>query len=292
MPIRKNEEFLKCFLADTEVEAENILEKYDGVLKLLANKASIITGLDKEDIYQEGIIGLARAYRDFDEKRSGNFKIYAIYKIKDAMREFGTVQAMPLKSPQYTRDAIRLAKVLRECLVKAGEYRYNALADVWASSAKYNGDSVLDKSIQTCRRSLNNLAMRSHTPVVQLLERAEISFPSAIDMSEYNIRDTLYNEGENVEEDIIEKITTVEIIERIKKHISEEDYELLWNRYIKGMTVRELSSKMDISAAHVSDKTQVILKRLRKLEEVLKGKKVMRYESNTDTKEVEPKHTS
>jgi RNA polymerase sporulation-specific sigma factor len=287
MPIRDDEKFCKCFLADTEEEAEKLLKEYNGTLKLLSNKVATLTGLDKEDLYQEGIIGLARAKRDFDEERSENFKIFAIYKIKDAMREFGTTQSISIKAPQYTKDAIRLANVLREHLTKAGEYQYIALADMWNASSKYDGDSPLEISIQKSRQSLKNLADRSHTSVRQLLERSEM-VPSFT--SETPTDNNVEIEDETSEEVIIGKLDAAAIISRLKEFLSKEEYELLWNRYVEGMTVRELAPIMGISAPHVSDRTQALLGKIKKVESDLLGKKVMRHESNTDIEEVKPRY--
>jgi RNA polymerase sigma factor (sigma-70 family) len=265
MPIRDDEKFCKCFIADTEAEAEKILKEFDYNLKLLANKVHTLTGLDPEDLYQEGIIGLARASRDFDEERSDNFKIFAIYKIKDAMREFGTTQAISIKIPQYTKDAIRLAHVLREHLVKAGEYQYTALADMWDASSKYIGDGPLEISIQSSRQSLINLANRSHTSVKQLLERSETMPSFSLDITEISNKDII--DDRSVENDMVNRLNVVEMIERVKDCLSDEDYKLLWNRYAEGMTVRELAPLMGISAPHVSDRTQALLKKLSKLAE-------------------------
>lgn len=288
MPIRKNEEFKKHFLADTEEEANDLLKKYDGTLKLLSNKASVMTGIDREDLYQEGIIGLARASREFNEERSDNFRTFAIYKIKDALREFNTTQSITIKSPQYTRDAIRLAAVLRERLVKAGEYQYLALVDMWDSSSKYVGNSPLDISIQKSRYSLKNLADRSHTSVKQLLERSEMAPLYSSELTNVNYP----SDKMSSETDVIDKINAMDMIERIKKYISEEDYELLWNRFVEGMTVREIAPKMGISAPHVSGKTQVLLEKLRKLEKALKAGKVTQHENNSNIEEVKSGHSS
>jgi len=288
MPIREGEKFCKRFLADTEEEGIKLIKEYDSTLKLLANKASVMTGLDKEDLYQEGIIGLARANRDFDERRSDNFKTFAIYKIKDALREFVTTQSVAIKSPQYTQDALRLASILREQLVKAGEYRYTALVDMWESSSKYLGINSLEVSIRKSRRSLKNLANRSHTSVVQLLERSEMMPSYTVEITD--VTGSIVD-NDLPEDAIINKINAVDLIGRIKEYISEEDYMLLWNRFVEGMTVRELAPMMGISAPHVSGRTQSLLEKLRKLEKALKVGKVSRHEIIKSVKETEPGQT-
>ena len=216
---------------------------------------------------------------------SQSFKIFAIYKIKDALREFGTTQAVSIKSPQYTQDALRLASILRERLVKAGEYRYTALADMWESSSKYTGTGALEVSIRESRRSLKNLANRSHTSVVQLLERSEMTPSYTVEITD--ITGSIVD-NDSPENDMINKINAVDLIGRIKSYISEEDYMLLWNRFVEGMTVRELAPIMGISAPHVSDRTQALLEKLRKLEKALKVGKVSQHEVIKSVKETEP----
>jgi len=264
MPIRENETFLDAFLADTPEEAEKVLAEHQQTLKALAIKAASFTGIDDDDLYEEGIIGLARAVRDFDEERSENFRIFAIYKIKDAIREFITRQAGNVRAPQYTQDAIRLANILREKLVKAGEYQYNALSDMWMSSLKYEGTTPLEKSIREVRTSLQNLADRSHTSVIQLLDRAEM-IPSFVDgTAEISLVDMA--DTEKVEDKMINRIAVQEMLDKVKQYISEKEYELLYNRYVEGWTLRELAPKMGISAPHVNDLTQKALAKLKKLD--------------------------
>lgn len=290
MPIRDDEKFCKCFLADTEEEARSLLKKFNNTLKLLSSKVSALTGLDPEDLYQEGVIGLARAKRDFDEERSDNFRTFAIYKIKDAMREFSTTQSVSIRSPQYTKDAVRLAYSLRELLIKAGEYQYNSLADMWDSSAKYTGDTPLEESIRESRESLISLADRSHTSVRQLLERSEIGPSFTPDIVDISSEVTAMEES--AEDSIVRSIDISETIKRIREYLSEEDYELLWNRYVKGMTVRELAPMMGISAPHVSDRTQALLKKVRRIEHELRGEKVMLNESNSNIEKAESRDSS
>lgn len=290
MPIRKNEEFRKHFLADTKEEAENLLKEYDNILKTLARKAANFTGAEFEDLYQEGIIGLARASRDFDDERSDNFKIFAIYKIKDAMREFETTQSMSIKAPQYTKDAIRSANILKECLIKAGEYRYNSLSDMWDISLKYNEDTDIGRSIQDARQKLINLADRSHVPVKQLLERSEIIPLSALEPENHIDRENKDYLAE--ERDLVAQLDNVDAILRIKEYLSEDEYNLLVNRYVKGMTLRELAPLMGISAAHVSDTTQNILRRLRKIKKRIFDEAGVESESNRGFKIHKQEHTS
>lgn len=55
---------------------EYLISKYENFVKLKA-KSYFLIGADKEDIYQEGMIGLYKAIRDFNPEKSTSFKAFA-----------------------------------------------------------------------------------------------------------------------------------------------------------------------------------------------------------------------
>ncbi|MHC1685607.1 MAG: RNA polymerase sporulation sigma factor SigH [Clostridiaceae bacterium] len=55
---------------------EYIINKYQGFVKSKA-KSYFLIGADKEDIYQEGMIGLYKAIRDFKADKLSSFKAFA-----------------------------------------------------------------------------------------------------------------------------------------------------------------------------------------------------------------------
>ena len=65
-----------------EAKAENnraqeyLISKYENFVKAKA-KSYFLIGADKEDIYQEGMIGLYKAIRDYKPERSTSFKAFA-----------------------------------------------------------------------------------------------------------------------------------------------------------------------------------------------------------------------
>ena len=60
---------------DTRAQ-EYIITKYENFVKVKA-KSYFLIGADKEDIYQEGMIGLYKAIRDFNGEKSSSFKVFA-----------------------------------------------------------------------------------------------------------------------------------------------------------------------------------------------------------------------
>lgn len=55
---------------------EYLISKYENFVKSKA-KSYFLIGADKEDIYQEGMIGLYKAIRDFNAEKSTSFKAFA-----------------------------------------------------------------------------------------------------------------------------------------------------------------------------------------------------------------------
>ena len=55
---------------------EYLISKYENFVKA-KSKSYFLIGADKEDIYQEGLIGLYKAIRDFNPEKSTSFKAFA-----------------------------------------------------------------------------------------------------------------------------------------------------------------------------------------------------------------------
>ena len=66
---------IKSKMGDEESQ-EKILKKYKNLVKSISNKYNI-AGADKDDILQEGMIGLYKAIRDFDVNGKVYFNIFA-----------------------------------------------------------------------------------------------------------------------------------------------------------------------------------------------------------------------
>jgi len=101
----QQEEMPANFLADTPEEAEALYCKYSGLINGIAYNYAVATGLQKVDLFIEALIGLGRAYRDWDIKRSDKFKIYAIYRITDALNEFARNNMASVKVPAYIKKS-------------------------------------------------------------------------------------------------------------------------------------------------------------------------------------------
>ena len=70
-----DEEIVMDAKAGNNKAQEYLISKYENFVKAKA-KSYFLIGADKEDIYQEGMIGLYKAIRDFNPEKSTSFKAW------------------------------------------------------------------------------------------------------------------------------------------------------------------------------------------------------------------------
>ena len=71
-----DEELIRLFRDGQEDIMDFLLNKYKNLVKSQASQC-FIPGADEQDILQEGMIGLFKAVRDFDEKKDASFATFA-----------------------------------------------------------------------------------------------------------------------------------------------------------------------------------------------------------------------
>lgn len=260
MPIRDDEKFLPHFLGNTKAEAEQRYTLYLPTIKYLAQKAATHSGLEEDDLCGEGTIGLARAFRDFDPDRSDNVRVFAVYKIKDAIREYVTKEVTNIRAPQYMRDAFGLLQRLRV------EVENNAIAmkgrvfcgylSIWDESKALAGHPIIDD----LKKSIRNLAGRARTTPEDLIERLEM-IPI---LTEDPIGAADAGLSEDSETRIVDSIEARQKVESIKKELNQDEYELLHDRFVEGWTIRELEDKIGVRPSTTVIRTNKIIKRIRK----------------------------
>ena len=74
--ILTDEQLVTMAQEGSKTAEEILIEKYKGLAKAKA-KLYYIVGAEAEDVVQEGMIGLFKAIRNFDEEREASFKTYA-----------------------------------------------------------------------------------------------------------------------------------------------------------------------------------------------------------------------
>lgn len=115
--LNKTDEEIVLVAKEGNTTAQNfIINKYEQFVKAKA-KSYFLIGADKEDIYQEGMIGLYKAIRDFKNDKESSFKVFAelcitrqiITAIKTATRQkhIPLNTYVSLNKPIYEEDSER-----------------------------------------------------------------------------------------------------------------------------------------------------------------------------------------
>lgn len=98
---KKDEEVIRLIRQGNEKMTDYLMEKYKNLVKSKA-KAMYILGGEKEDLIQEGMIGLFKAIRDFDCEKNYNFYGFADVCISrqmySAIKAAGRQKHLPLNT--------------------------------------------------------------------------------------------------------------------------------------------------------------------------------------------------
>jgi RNA polymerase sporulation-specific sigma factor len=96
-----DEEIVKLAKAGEKSALDFIINKYKNVVNIKVSKYFII-GAEKEDIVQEGLIGLYKAVKSFDQEKENSFKTFANLCIErqliTAIKSSNRQKHMPLNS--------------------------------------------------------------------------------------------------------------------------------------------------------------------------------------------------
>ena len=94
---------------DADAEAELVARNLRLVLDVSRRYQS--HGADKEDLVQEGMLGLLKAVRKFDPSRGTRFSTFAVWWIRQAISRFVKGPTRAIRIPEYIHD--RIARVLK-----------------------------------------------------------------------------------------------------------------------------------------------------------------------------------
>lgn len=274
MPFRdKDTDFPKHFIAETKEEAERLLKDFEYTINLLAFKYAQLTNLEEDDLRQEAFIGLARANKEFDIERSEQFKIFAIYKIKDAIHEYVASQSYDIAVPQYILGAANLISKIYKHILTFNIETDGSYHDIWDKANTFiKSDNIelfvkddnknlvqqVKAELNQLLESLNNYAIRARTSVKQLLAKAELMPVISEIENDLSYDDTIYK-ADTVENNLIDSMHKTLLIKQLRSILSEKDYNLLVDHYINGKTVRQLADEMGIKASSVTVKIKKIV---------------------------------
>lgn len=226
-------EFPQYFLGDSAKEAEEVFSKFKKYLNSLANSYHHVTGIDKSEFFGDGVLALGKAKRDFDKKKGGNFKDYAIFLIIDAMNECVRLNRSSINVPSYINKTHKILNRIKKNLVGS---KYS-LSDVFKSTIdSWELDNTKKLELIKDKELIENASTRAKMSVDVLIERSEF-LPYILP------EDVTSNEPKQDDEQILNKL----LVSKMFSVMDEDEIKvasLLMKDNNKSDIVRELNKSM------------------------------------------------
>ena len=187
-------------------------------------------GVDYEDLFQTGCVGLIKAVDNFDESKGFKFSTYAVPVIMGEIR-------------RIFRDggAIKVSRALKEKSVKAQMLRESFAKRELREPTVSELSDMLGCGVDETAEILNVI-----NPMLSLNSFGEDGSES-LDVPFDN------------REEIFDRISVMQVMEKL----SNEERFIIDSRYFNGKTQSETAQKLGVSQVQVSRKEKDILKKLR-----------------------------
>jgi len=195
-------------------------------------------GIEYDDLYSAGCMGLVKAYDGFDEQRGVQFSTYAVPvilgEIKKLFRDGGTV-----KVSRSLKELGLRVNALRESMIKntGAEPTVNQLAEALGE-----------------RPEQVALAIRAGQPAISLTPAADAEDSRQLDIP-----------VDSPEEDLADRIG----LEEVLSGLPPRDRTLIYLRFFSGKTQSETARVLGTTQVQISRRERKILKEMREL--LLKG---------------------
>lgn len=189
---------------------------------------------DKEDLYQQGIIGLIKAFNNYDSSKNTKFSTYAFPYILGEMSNF----VRENKNIILSRDIIRLGKKIKEYIEKHKQVR------------------GYEPKIKDIAKMLN-------------IDEKKVIFALEASSNTKSIDERLNeDEKELTLLDVVSKkenITTEQLIDLKEafKYLSSDERNLLINRYFNDLTQTTVAKLMNVNQVYVSRLEKKALRKMR-----------------------------
>lgn len=211
-------------------DRDKMIEDNIGLVHSIANRFKG-RGVEYDDLFQSGCVGLIKAVDNFDESRGFAFSTYAVPvimgEIKRIFRDGG---------------AVKVSRSLKEKAIKAQAVREKFINDKMREPTVSELSALLDCPPEEIPEILGVIA-----PM--------ISFSTSSDDGEYTI-DVPVDESE----ELFNRLT----VHRLFKFLDDTEKAIVDMRYYKGFTQAKTAAALGISQVQVSRKEKSLLQKLRK----------------------------
>ena len=214
-----------------ESKRERLINDNYGLVHACANKLRN-KGIEYEDLFQAGCVGLVKAADNFDEERGFAFSTYAVPVILGEIR-------------RIFRDggSVTIGRTLKE------KSRY-------AMSVRQE----LEKELQR-EPTVGELAEKLGIEPSEAAELINVSMPT-VSLTAYD-DDSEEKQLDIPTESFEEKISDRLSLYAVLKELPEKDKSLIYLRYFKGMTQIKAAEKLGMSQVQVSRREKAILSGMR-----------------------------
>ncbi len=218
--------------SETTLSREQYIEQNIGLVHACAHRFKS-RGMEYDDLFQAGCMGLVKAYDCFDTERGVRFSTYAVPvilgEIKKLFRDGGTIKV----SRRLKELSMKAAKLSEEIVKKTGvEPSVSELAEKLECSCEL---------------------------LVEALCAARPSFSLTAEMDDETYEFDIPIEGE--EETIAERMTLKDAIQKL----NEQEQEILKERFYYSKTQAQTAVVLGTTQVQVSRKERRIIEKLRKM---------------------------
>ena len=231
-----------------EVLIENNLGLVRHVVRRFAER-----GVEAEDLFQIGTIGLMKAVDHFDVTYGVRFSTYAVPMIMGEIRQYLREDGLLKVSRSLKENAAKLSGA-REALWQSTG-REPTLKDLARETGLSREDALLAWEAGGCVQSLEGLGAQGEEGMAPLLDRIawEADGGRAKAVTDPGERDA-------EKEKLLDRLLVKQMMETLER----EEQKLLWLRFFRDKTQAEVSLELGISQVQVSRKEKKIIEKLRK----------------------------
>lgn len=180
--VKTNDEILSNAQSGDNVQLEMVIKNYRQAVEVIASRYNN-SPMEREDLIQEGMIGLLAAIKSFDSSRGASFKTYASTcidnSIQTALRKFRRQKDIPVQNVvEYSEEEIPVSS------------SYNSAEDTFIAQESV---SLLTKVLRENLSDFENEVLRLHIVGCSYNEIAErlCKTPKAIDNALQRVRKKL-----------------------------------------------------------------------------------------------------
>ncbi len=236
----------------SEEERDRLVMEHLSLVKVIAERLSRMLPpvLDKEDMYEAGILGLLDAANRYDSSKNCSFKTFASIRIKGAIL-----------------DEVRSLEVVPKSLRQRARKVEKVIADLERELGQPPSDEIVAERL--------GLTLDEYRRLLQSLEGVSFAYLEDIGshvLDLYSYRNYEYGQEPPVENLYKEEIA--EILSRAIDDLPERERLVITLYYYEGFTIREIGKVLGLAKSTVSEiHIKALMKLKSKLQELLGGER-------------------